>query len=266
MDSFENLMPAPPTTEVGVPVAAPPLPIKIVRDGILAFLSAICLMVAIVVVIVIVEIILGTIKLKSSEGFMPTPAFVVGSLLASALPFAGVAMFLRWRYQSTGRVIPPLFEGRTDSAILRGIPTGLVVGAIGVGNAVLSTKLFGEAASDSMKQVMALLSSLRNDPVVAVGLVLAIAVLAPLCEELFFRGAIFNSVRSTQKMRVAAILSSTLFAIAHLNLKMAPYYVIFGLTMCWLTKRTRSLAAPIAAHMTVNALVCLTVLLSPVST
>jgi membrane protease YdiL (CAAX protease family) len=264
MDSFENLIPPLPATEAAVLDAAPP-PIKIVRDGILAFLSASTLTVAVVIVIFIAEIILGRINLESSGSFRPTPGFVMGALLATELPFALVALFLRRRYQSTSRVIPSLFEGPTGAAVLRGIPTGLAVGAFGLLNASLAAKLFGEAASDAMKEVMELLSSLRSNPTVVVGLVFAIAVLAPLCEELFFRGAIFISVRSTEKMRVAAILSSTLFAIAHLNFKMVPYYIVFGLTMCWLTKRTRSLAASIAAHMTVNGLACLAVLLSPAS-
>jgi membrane protease YdiL (CAAX protease family) len=264
MESFENLMP-PPVIDAAVLNVAPPRPIKIVRDGILAFIVALGLTVAIVIGIVIVEIIFGTIKLTRSEQFTPTPGFIVGTLVASALPFAIVALFLRWRYQSTGRVIPPLFEGPTSSAILRGVPAGLGLGALGFANAVLSTKLFGEAASDSMREVMSMLASLRNKPAAAAGLVFAIAVLAPLCEELFFRGAIFASVRSTEKMRAAAILSSILFAAGHLNLKMAPYYIVVGLTHCWLTRRTRSLAAPIASHMTVNGLVCLAVLLEPIS-
>jgi len=265
MDSSENLMPPLPAIEAAVLDTASPRPIKIVRDGILAFLSAITLTVAMVMVIVIAEMILGAINLKSSGPLRPTPGFVMGALLATELPFALVALFLRWRYQSTSRAIPPLFEGPTGAAVLRGIPTGLVVGAFGLVNAFLATKLFGEAASDSMKEVMELLSSLRSNSAVVVGLVFAIAVLAPVCEELFFRGAIFTSVRSTEKMRAATILSSILFAIAHLNLRMVPYYIVFGLTMCWLTKRTRSLAASIAAHMTVNGLVCLMVLLSPVA-
>jgi membrane protease YdiL (CAAX protease family) len=266
MDSFENLIPPLPAGEAAVLDAPSPRPIKIVRDGILAFISAISLTLAMVVVIVIAEMIRGTMSLTSSGPVRPTPGFVMAALLAAELPFAVVALFLRWRYQSTRRAIPSLFEGPTVAAVLRGIPTGLAVGAFGLVNAFLATKLFGEAASDSMKEVMELLSTLRSNRAVVVGLVLAIAVLAPLCEELFFRGAIFTSVRSTEKMRVAAILSSVLFAIAHLNLRMVPYYIVFGLTMCWLTKRTGSLAASIAAHMTVNGLVCLMVLLSPATT
>src|SRR5262252_1825536 len=87
MDSFENLVPPLPTTEATVLDAGAPRPIKIVRDGILAFVGAISLSVGIVIGIVIAEIISGAIKPSSFERFMPTPGFVVGGLIASALPF-----------------------------------------------------------------------------------------------------------------------------------------------------------------------------------
>jgi hypothetical protein len=107
------------------------------------------------------------------------------------------------------------------------------------------------------------LFSQKGSPLRVAVLVFTIAVLAPLCEEFFFRGAIFSSVRSTPKAWAGAIVSSVLFAVAHLNPTMITYYLIFGLTMCWLLSKTRTMAAPIAAHMTVNTVACIAVLLSP---
>jgi membrane protease YdiL (CAAX protease family) len=113
-----------------------------------------------------------------------------------------------------------------------------------------------------MEELMRTLFSAKGDPVMAAGLVFAIAVLAPLCEEFFFRGAIFSSVRSGQRARAAAIVSSVLFAAAHGNWMMFTYYLVFGFTMCWLLARTRTIATPIAAHMTVNATAAIALLLS----
>ena len=132
MDSFENLIPPLPATEAAVLDAASPRPIKIVRDGILAFISSISLTVAMVVVVFIAEMIRGTINLRPSGSFKPTPEFVMGGLLAAELPFAVVALFLRWRYQSTRRAIPPLlrvhgcrgFSWHTDRTCGWGIRSG----------------------------------------------------------------------------------------------------------------------------------------------
>jgi len=93
----------------------------------------------------------------------------------------------------------------------------------------------------------------RGNPVAVSALVFSIALLAPFCEEFFFRGAMFSSVRSTSSARSAAVVSSVLFAVAHLNFAMFTYYLVFGLTMCWLLSKTQTIAAPIAAHITVNA-------------
>src|SRR6185503_7697304 len=107
------------------------------------------------------------------------------------------------------------------------------------------TSLFGKASTDAMEDLMRTLLASVGNPLILYGLVFSIAVLAPFCEEFFFRGAIFSSVRSSPNARAAAIVSSALFAVAHLNPMMFTYYLVFGFTMCWLVSRTRTLAAPI---------------------
>jgi membrane protease YdiL (CAAX protease family) len=262
MDSLEN------TT--GYPVAepgTPPFParsrIRIIRDGILAFVASIGLTLVLVITGVVVALLAGAMPMNSAQGFTPTAGWIIALLFAGELPFAGFAMFLRWRYRRKGHLLKALFEGTTVSTIAIGMGTGICMAVFGFLHAALATMLFGKASSQSMEEILQMLFSLKDRPVMVTILVFSIAVLAPFCEEFFFRGAIFSSVRSTQQARAGAMVSALLFAIAHGNPPMFTYYVIFGLTMCWLLSKTGTMAAPIAAHMTVNTVACIAVLLSP---
>jgi membrane protease YdiL (CAAX protease family) len=52
------------------------------------------------------------------------------------------------------------------------------------------------------------------------------------------------------------------FATVHGSPKLAPFYATFAVAMCWLYARTETLAAPIAAHMTMNSIACTALLFS----
>jgi membrane protease YdiL (CAAX protease family) len=186
---------------------------------------------------------------------------MVAALFGTEIPFVAVACFLRWRYQSTGHILPRLLQGHYLSAMLIGVGAGIAMAGFGVVHAIVSTSLFGSASTEAMEELMRAVFQSRGNLVAVSALVFSIAVLAPFCEEFFFRGVLFSSVRSTSSARTAAIASSLLFAVAHLNPAMFTYYVVFGLTMCWLLSKKQTIAAPIAAHITVNATATLGMLL-----
>jgi len=247
------------------PIDPPPLlPIPIVRDGILTFVGSIFVTFVLVIIAVIGALITGAISTSSGESFVPSVGWIVGFLFFGELPFLGFGIFLRRNYRNKGHILERLFGGgRPFLSVLIGIAAGIGMAVIGTLHAMLAMKLFGRASTEAMEQVMQTLFFQKGRPDRVVVLVFTIAVLAPLCEEFFFRGAIFSSVRSTKKAWAGAIVSSVLFAIAHLNPTMITYYLIFGMTMCWLLSKTKTMAAPIAAHMTVNTVACIAVLLAP---
>ncbi|HEX7173160.1 MAG TPA: type II CAAX endopeptidase family protein [Candidatus Limnocylindria bacterium] len=87
------------------------------------------------------------------------------------------------------------------------------------------------------------------DPVMAV---LAIVILAPIAEEIFFRGVIFNAFLREGGRRWAFLGSSALFAVIHLSLVAAIPIFLLGLALAWVYDRTNNLLAPIAMHIVVN--------------
>lgn len=101
----------------------------------------------------------------------------------------------------------------------------------------------------------------RLDPTV---LLLAIVLVAPVAEELFFRGVVFNAWLREYGARRAILGSAALFAAIHAdptNLEtligsVARVVPIFGLGigLAVIYHRTRSLLAPMAMHATFNAI------------
>ncbi len=84
--------------------------------------------------------------------------------------------------------------------------------------------------------------------------ILAVVILAPIAEEVFFRGVVFNAFLREGSRRWAFLGSSALFAAIHLSLVAVLPIFLLGLALAWVYGRTGNLLAPIAMHMTVNGL------------
>lgn len=84
--------------------------------------------------------------------------------------------------------------------------------------------------------------------------VLAVVILAPIAEEVFFRGVVFNAWLREGGRRYAYIGSAALFAIIHVSLVSLIPIFLLGLALAWVYERTGSLLAPMAMHATVNGI------------
>ena len=113
----------------------------------------------------------------------------------------------------------------------------------------------------------------RESPGIAIpAIVLVVVLFGPAAEELFFRGAIFNGLNrlgaliSSRSLGttpgrpargapfvLAALVSSTFFALLHLEPVLLPAILILALTLCALFQRTGSLLPPLVAHATFNS-------------
>ena len=84
-------------------------------------------------------------------------------------------------------------------------------------------------------------------------LCIAASLIAPLQEEFIFRGFLFSSLSSLGGKWFAAVLSSLLFALTHLNLLLLFPLFIFGLLLTWAYLRFQTLWVPILAHFFFNS-------------
>ena len=92
-----------------------------------------------------------------------------------------------------------------------------------------------------------------QDPMVLWLMGLAAVLVAPLCEELLFRGFLYPVAKKFTGPWLAACSSALFFAAAHGNLSALLPLFLFGLLLVWIYEKTGSLWAPIAVHFCFNS-------------
>ena len=84
---------------------------------------------------------------------------------------------------------------------------------------------------------------------------LAVGLLAPVCEELVFRGAVLRSLlRWAGHHWVAIFVSALLFALVHANPAQMPHAFVIGLLLGWLYYRTDSVVPGVVYHWVNNSI------------
>lgn len=81
-----------------------------------------------------------------------------------------------------------------------------------------------------------------------------VVIIAPVLEEIQFRGIMLGSASKYIPFWVANVLQSLLFVMAHDNYSLFIFYFCFGMFTGYLRKKTGSYVAPIALHMLNNFL------------
>ena len=91
--------------------------------------------------------------------------------------------------------------------------------------------------------------------------ILTVGLLAPVAEELFFRGLLYGSIRKrgdsarNQKLIVwtSVIISSAIFSAIHFQLLLFPALFVVGMIFALIYERSQRLAPAIWAHIGFNA-------------
>ena len=92
-------------------------------------------------------------------------------------------------------------------------------------------------------------------------MVLGTAVMAPIIEEIIFRGLAYTRMKQGMPTAVAVILSSALFGVAHGQWVWMLYAFTFGLVLVWVFERSKSLLANILLHFSYNGCAMLQLLI-----
>jgi membrane protease YdiL (CAAX protease family) len=93
---------------------------------------------------------------------------------------------------------------------------------------------------------------IAGEPAQFAASLVVMAVLAPLVEEAVFRGLLYGWLAGRWGTIIAWIVSSILFAAAHVELAHAILVFPLGLWFGWLRRRTDSLWPSLVAHMVNN--------------
>ena len=83
---------------------------------------------------------------------------------------------------------------------------------------------------------------------------LTAGIVAPIVEELIYRGLVYRRTKKMTGTIAAAILSAALFGVFHGNWVQAPYAFIIGIVAVFVYEKFKSIVAPIMLHMSANIL------------
>lgn len=92
-----------------------------------------------------------------------------------------------------------------------------------------------------------------EDPVMLVCMSFAALVVAPICEEVIFRGYCYPVLKKYGGSITAMVTTSLVFACAHGNLPSALLLFLLGMLLVYSYERANSLWAPVAIHFLFNA-------------
>jgi len=102
---------------------------------------------------------------------------------------------------------------------------------------------------------------------VEVGLqVVSVVVMAPIAEELLFRGILYNTIKHTGYPLAGMTISAALFALVHGSLALMLPLFVMGFTLAWVYERSGSIIAPMMMHATFNAINFSLLKLAPIFT
>ncbi len=83
---------------------------------------------------------------------------------------------------------------------------------------------------------------------------ISVGIIAPVLEELLFRGIILKGFLNNYSIKIAIIFSALIFAAAHFNVRQGIITFFMGLFLGWLYYKTKSLLLPIFSHFLNNSL------------
>lgn len=172
------------------------------------------------------------------------PAFYL-FLLARCLDLGALIVALRWlrRARRSGRPLPRLFRGAARPALLWGLGAGLVLAGVAWLPALAADGIAGSWALMALWPRWAWILGLCLLPLVS-----------SLCQELFFRGALFGSFEEAGRPLTGVLVSALLFTLAQLNLQAVPVFLVIGIAQACLYRYTKSLLAPLLAGFVCAAL------------
>jgi len=155
-----------------------------------------------------------------------------------------------------------------DSLGFRSFHIGLAIGLLILSAmvAIIATITYG-AISDALHigvQTNAdrLLHSLSKMPLTLRATLFGAVFIAPICEELFFRGFLLTGLRAVTSAPWAIIISGVVFAVAHGDLGSTPLLLVLGLLLGWLRVSTKSIWPGIILHTTNNAFTAIALLVA----
>ncbi|WML24138.1 type II CAAX endopeptidase family protein [Neobacillus sp. OS1-33] len=116
--------------------------------------------------------------------------------------------------------------------------------------AIIENLLGVEMGSENTKEILTIIEAFPLAIIVT-------SIIGPILEEIVFRKIIFGSLHNRYNFFISALISSVIFAAAHMEFQHILLYSAMGFTFAFLYVKTKSIFVPIFAHVAMNTLVVL---------
>lgn len=176
----------------------------------------------------------------------------VGALCFQGVLLAMMPRFLRGHGETWSSAFG--FRAGAGRAVLYGVVLGFVFFRLGELLQHASAKIISRLGV--RPEVQPAVEALTNSSAWFDRAALAVVavLLAPVAEELLFRGILYPAIKRGGFPRLALWGTSLLFALIHLNLVTFVPLLLFALALTWVYERTGNLLAPLIAHALFNIL------------
>jgi membrane protease YdiL (CAAX protease family) len=179
----------------------------------------------------------------------------VAALAGTGVGNLGTALLLAWFYRRRG-------VGRSGAGLSPaggrtiGLAAELALGmfALSLLHDVAFTGLFGRPPVSNVEPVLTALFSSGPRLPAALGLALVVVGIAPVVEELVYRGVIYRAFRDRAGVGLGIAGSALVFALAHFEPDHFLPLLLIGAMLAWISERAGSLWPAIALHAFYNAL------------
>ncbi len=193
-----------------------------------------------VLILGLMDVGLLVIALQGERGQIAQSGLLAIVQLAFLLPVVVIFAWRRIHWKHLG------FGGFSASTM--GVGCGLLVASYGI--ILLHNLLLVNLGIDTQGEAIAELFAALESPIwfFIVG-----ALLAPLIEEIFFRGFLFQGFRARYGWVSGMLLSSGIFAVAHLDpVSLIPTFIL-GCVLAYLYHRSNSVWPGVILHVMVNS-------------
>ncbi len=186
-------------------------------------------------------VVISTINPQTSMNDALTKYAALVTLIALVITIPIEFLYYRRDY-----VLHTSYIFKNPQYLIAAIVTGVLVSH---GLSILISLINANGALGTYTQVEQVIYS-SDMPLV----ILRAVILAPLCEELIFRGLTFKRMREDANFLASAVISSAIFALYHMNVPQGIFAFLFGMLLCLLYDMFGNLWVPIIVHASANIL------------
>jgi membrane protease YdiL (CAAX protease family) len=179
----------------------------------------------------------------------PTIGMLIIALAVPTVLAAATALLITWVRGNGPRIDLGLVWSRRDVGM--GLAFGFGGLALTIPASIVYVAIVGEDATSAVGDVF---GGIRAGPALAVLVLVIVVIIAPMCEEILYRGLLWGGIEKIAGRWVAFGVSTLLFAVAHFEFTRTPLLLVVAIPIAIARLYTGRLLASIVAHQVNNLL------------